>query len=860
MTKTSRKSVSQAEPKKPVITPKRTPVKKTTAVAKKRPATPKKKSITAKKPVADKKNSSTRTKTPVKVKTAKAVTANKKAKKSPTKSTTKNTTDPKEATAKRTPKSQPVVVLPTRMSIRAREKALVLADTFEKDFYSAGVTIAKVSGFCFLLIGTLVTYTQLTHTPALDAVCSGGACTVAQVSGALNDTLSSETNQNNYVELLADIPDVIESPLGLPIEFSSVQTVTAYVRHLTDGGSTRTELPLKSIGNNKYEIYIDPAELPPNHYELKILVLHQDMTQKTNYALGNFAIIDTTDQHVVTAPESELDKTQTVTTSTDSSATKEEETKETTITTKQSLDLEADTNDTSLSDTALVTKKEPDPVAEVELEKATVVEKNATTSEESTTLDPVVKSDTLRITTSNILSDITTITVENAIKQGVVSFYIRPLQTLNTQFIGQLIPGTRTFKFDTKQFPNGQYQLYAQEQQKDVLNKSNATQFTIQNETLRTNIEPVSNTQERELLDIAKALPDPDITEPITERLTADATNQQATTTTPTTDTLDRARAVLRADANMLDELFQRYAVAVQSGDPALQAEANKAIQTYREDLISTALNSDRDRSIASELDMILEDELIKLAEKVRTFEAIRRERTENESAIDTDGDGISDFDEITLYKTDPTRADTDNDGFTDGAEIIRGYNPTNAAAEAAITYQSPREAAGVVKTDTLQVTAVIPEIQLPANDNPGSVRTVVKGRGLPNSFVTVYIFSTPTVVTVRTEADGTFEYTFNQELEDGRHQVYVALTDNAGSIVAQSEPFTFVKQAQAFTAIEEDETVTVLTATNISDQLASYRVVLGMSVFALGMLLILLGIGLRSSKPEGLVLEDNPV
>ena len=112
----------------------------------------------------------------------------------------------------------------------------------------------------------------------------------------------------------------------------------------------------------------------------------------------------------------------------------------------------------------------------------------------------------------------------------------------------------------------------------------------------------------------------------------------------------------------------------------------------------------------------------------------------------------------------------------------------------------------------------------------------------------------------MRTEADGTFEYTFNQELEDGRHQVYVALTDNAGSIVAQSEPFTFVKQAQAFTAIEEDETVTVLTATNISDQLASNRVVLGMSVFALGMLLILLGIGLRSSKPEGLVLEDNPV
>lgn len=36
----------------------------------------------------------------------------------------------------------------------------------------------------------------------------------------------------------------------------------------------------------------------------------------------------------------------------------------------------------------------------------------------------------------------------------------------------------------------------------------------------------------------------------------------------------------------------------------------------------------------------------------------------------DTDGDGLTDFDEVTLYGTDPTLADTDADGLDDGEEI----------------------------------------------------------------------------------------------------------------------------------------------------------------------------------------------
>ena len=40
------------------------------------------------------------------------------------------------------------------------------------------------------------------------------------------------------------------------------------------------------------------------------------------------------------------------------------------------------------------------------------------------------------------------------------------------------------------------------------------------------------------------------------------------------------------------------------------------------------------------------------------------------------DGDGISDYDEINIWGTDPLNPDTDGDGFPDGLEIVTGYNP----------------------------------------------------------------------------------------------------------------------------------------------------------------------------------------
>lgn len=43
---------------------------------------------------------------------------------------------------------------------------------------------------------------------------------------------------------------------------------------------------------------------------------------------------------------------------------------------------------------------------------------------------------------------------------------------------------------------------------------------------------------------------------------------------------------------------------------------------------------------------------------------------------IDTDGDDLPDREEVEIYFTDPLNPDTDGDGYLDGAEVTAGYDP----------------------------------------------------------------------------------------------------------------------------------------------------------------------------------------
>ena len=247
------------------------------------------------------------------------------------------------------------------------------------------------------------------------------------------------------------------------------------------------------------------------------------------------------------------------------------------------------------------------------------------------------------------------------------------------------------------------------------------------------------------------------------------------------------------------------------------------------------------------------------LKARINTFEDLRRTSDQGDVRKDTDGDGISDFDENNLYHTDAHLPDTDNDGFTDGIEIVRGFNPNNAAGEATVTYELPQDTVGLEQADVLKIDEVLPSVKQ-TSDAVTVVQSEIHGKALPNSYVTLYIFSTPTIVTVRTDADGSFVYTFEKELEDGEHQVYAAVTDNTGNIVAHSSPFKFIKEAQAYTPTNETGTLGVNSQTlNDYKKFNLYNTVIGVGILGLGIILLMLGFGIGKRRDdETVIITEN--
>ncbi|GEM_PF-3488682 len=85
---------------------------------------------------------------------------------------------------------------------------------------------------------------------------------------------------------------------------------------------------------------------------------------------------------------------------------------------------------------------------------------------------------------------------------------------------------------------------------------------------------------------------------------------------------------------------------------------------------------------------------------------------TENEYGTDpekrdTDGDGLTDGEEVLTYKTDPLKTDTDGDGYPDQMEVYTGHDPnqipsTSDSAEDLADRVDNYEAAGLDSVDAL--------------------------------------------------------------------------------------------------------------------------------------------------------------
>lgn len=169
---------------------------------------------------------------------------------------------------------------------------------------------------------------------------------------------------------------------------------------------------------------------------------------------------------------------------------------------------------------------------------------------------------------------------------------------------------------------------------------------------------------------------------------------------------------------------------------------------------------------------------------------------------VDSDSDGLSDAEEVRLG-TDPDVSDTDGDGFRDSEEIRGGFDPLKYSPgdkRDRISYESPKS----LRTDPVELARREDERysvrSVQAIEVDAKARPVFSGVGLPNSYLTLFIYSDPIIVTVLTDDEGNWSYALDRDLEAGDHEAYVAVTDSMGRITAQSKALPFTKTAEALT------------------------------------------------------------
>jgi len=183
-----------------------------------------------------------------------------------------------------------------------------------------------------------------------------------------------------------------------------------------------------------------------------------------------------------------------------------------------------------------------------------------------------------------------------------------------------------------------------------------------------------------------------------------------------------------------------------------------------------------------------------KVKEKILTLETkisiVEESKTElkKQALRDTDEDGLPDFLEIEIG-SDPFSPDSDGDGYLDGEEMVAGFDPLSPSVEDKIVYQDPRK----IEPKREDI-FVVERARVRISEETGKEVLRIEGMGLPNAFVTLYIYSAPLVVMTKTDQYGRWIYELDKFVESGEHEIYVVLTNNMGEITARSEGFNFIK------------------------------------------------------------------
>jgi len=320
------------------------------------------------------------------------------------------------------------------------------------------------------------------------------------------------------------------------------------------------------------------------------------------------------------------------------------------------------------------------------------------------------------------------------------------------------------------------------------------------------------------------------------ERLTniVDQTASQARITVDPPDVQEKNAAIQSAQDDLkmrINTWLNTPVMITPTSVEKLKGEVNAGLSEIRQAAPGTSPDGSIESAVALRV----------LIETIATSSAAFKEKGGDLLFKDSNGDGISDYESIHIYNLDPQKpspvSEYQGRTITAGEKIALGFDPTranlrNVYPEDPATVTIPEAKAYTVNTVALTE----------------SKKVTFEGRALPNSFITLFINSTPIVVTIKTDENGDWKYTLDKELEDGSHTISTATVDNSGRILAKSSPYPFTKTAQAAT-LDTAPPVPGATTTEQPSLLTLTNIYLLLGILFGLFLLTLMIIGLRARK-----------
>lgn len=305
----------------------------------------------------------------------------------------------------------------------------------------------------------------------------------------------------------------------------------------------------------------------------------------------------------------------------------------------------------------------------------------------------------------------------------------------------------------------------------------------------------------------------------------------------------DQINIFLQEQEFNLNKIFSRYGSVFLIQNPAflplVKKHQQEAVNFLAEEFVKKHNLTTLD---AIESNYIIQEKLTYLKNKVEEYEQDLKNRSDL-IAKDSDKDGISDFDEVNIYNTNPFHPDSDGDSFLDGAEVAQNFNPLKSISEVNFTTEDPERVA-VRDIFNLKINQITPVTHI--NNEVGLSQTFLRfeGEGLSNSFLTLTTKNSLQTFTsfVKTDASGNFSFILTKDLVSGEYKSYLSLTENSGRIIDQSEVFEFSKTGAK---IENKQNFTALSLTTKSSskpELSYSSSTASMGVVSLGIILLTIG------------------